>query len=243
MTSLTQKYIHLGTDTLCHWHIDTVNSTQDYAKEALAHHPSLLLITTRDQTQGRGQGGKRWHSQANTNITFTLSLPMPTQPIGYLVSQICTEICLTLEKELQQTLQIKWPNDLFFQGKKLGGILIETYRKHLLIGVGINVMQTKFDIHAPYQATSMKLITDQSYDLSQLELALATRLCQTDFSSEGIPTAYYQRLMGYNTPISIRYKDEEHLVTIEQVSPQGTIELCIDNQRISLHHGEFKFVI
>jgi len=243
MTSLSQKYINLGDQQICHWHFNTIKSTQDFAREIALSGTSPFYITTDHQTHGRGQGSKTWLSSPNQNICMTLCLPLPCLPTGILISHICCLIGQEIEQILGKTLEIKWPNDLMYQHKKLGGILVETYKKNLLIGIGINVLQTQFNIQASYHATSLSLIADKDYSLRNIELRIARAIYTSDFNIHHIPNGYYKRLIGFLQPVSILYKDTLLNVRIERISTDGLIVFKTDNTSLNLHHGEFQFMI
>ena len=108
--------------------------------------PEAILLVAEHQSAGRGRMGRHWHSAAGASLTF--SLGMPLLPADW--SGLSLAVGVTLADSLApQTLegdqlQLKWPNDLWFKGCKLGGILVETAswgdQRYVVIGVGLNVM-------------------------------------------------------------------------------------------------------
>jgi BirA family biotin operon repressor/biotin-[acetyl-CoA-carboxylase] ligase len=101
--------------------------------------PSVLIAET--QTAGRGRLGKAWHSGSHQALTFSLGMPLaPTDWSG-----LSLVVGLSLVQSLHPELRLKWPNDLWWQQHKVGGILVETAniaerpQRYVVIGIGINL--------------------------------------------------------------------------------------------------------
>jgi BirA family transcriptional regulator, biotin operon repressor / biotin---[acetyl-CoA-carboxylase] ligase len=103
-----------------------------------------VLLAAEEQTAGRGRLGKGWHSRPGQSLTF--SLAMPLAPAAW--SGLSLAVGVSLANSLHPDVRLKWPNDLWLQGRKLGGILVETagsgkHEAHqprlVVIGVGINI--------------------------------------------------------------------------------------------------------
>lgn len=99
--------------------------------------PQLLLAL--EQTAGRGRRGKAWISQPGASLTFSLGLPFsPTDWSG-----LSLAVGVSLAESLHPDVRLKWPNDLWWNGRKLGGILVETAslgeQRYLVVGVGLNM--------------------------------------------------------------------------------------------------------
>jgi BirA family biotin operon repressor/biotin-[acetyl-CoA-carboxylase] ligase len=102
-----------------------------------------MLLVALEQTAGRGRMGKDWHSSATGSLTF--SLAMPLMPADW--SGLSLAVGVSLAERLHPDLRLKWPNDLWWQQRKLGGILVETAGtghatgspRTVVIGVGLNI--------------------------------------------------------------------------------------------------------
>jgi len=111
-------------------------------------HSPVLLVAER-QSAGRGRQGRTWlsHTHADgqphpqASLTFSLSLPLNRSDL----SGLSLAVGLALAEALHPDIGLKWPNDLWWEGKKLGGILIEVAnqgpRRLGVIGVGLNLTQ------------------------------------------------------------------------------------------------------
>ena len=115
------------------------------------------------QTNGKGTHGRKWHTDEVNNIAFSFfrQINCEIDKLDGLTTEMA-QIILDIFRELYQIeLQIKLPNDIFYNGKKVGGILSETkvsgnIVKYIVVGIGINTCQTKFDTEIKDIATSIK---------------------------------------------------------------------------------------
>jgi BirA family biotin operon repressor/biotin-[acetyl-CoA-carboxylase] ligase len=102
-----------------------------------------VLLTAEQQTAGRGRLGKGWHSKPGQSLTFSIALPLA--PSNW--SGLSLAVGVSLAQRLHPEVRLKWPNDLWLQQRKLGGILVETAshgdatqgQRMVVIGVGINI--------------------------------------------------------------------------------------------------------
>lgn len=122
--------------------LPTVDSTNtrlmQQARDGLIE-PTVLVAET--QTAGRGRMGKAWHTTTHRALTFSLGLPLA--PVDW--SGLSLVMGLSLARSLHPELRLKWPNDLWWQQRKLGGVLVETANiaqrpeRYVVIGVGLNL--------------------------------------------------------------------------------------------------------
>ena len=144
---------------------DSIDSTNTKAKElAEAGHPSGTLVVADQQTLGRGRRGRSWESPAGTGIFMTLMLKPDINPNNAsmltLVAAMATARAIT--EVTGEAAQIKWPNDIVMNGKKVVGILTEMsaqfdYINHIVVGIGINVHNKEFPEEIAKTASSLLL--------------------------------------------------------------------------------------
>ena len=121
--------------------IDSTNS--ELMRRARSGLMEPVLLAAEDQTAGRGRLGKGWHSKPGQSLTFSLAMPLAPQSW----SGLSLVVGVSLAHSLHADVRLKWPNDLWLQQRKIGGILVETAssgeagpgRRLVVIGVGINV--------------------------------------------------------------------------------------------------------
>jgi BirA family biotin operon repressor/biotin-[acetyl-CoA-carboxylase] ligase len=102
-----------------------------------------VLLVAEQQTAGRGRLGRGWHSQAGQSLTYSHGLMLAPRDW----SGLSLAVGVSLAEQLHADVRLKWPNDLWLQERKLGGILVETAGQHdagaaaraVVIGVGVNI--------------------------------------------------------------------------------------------------------
>ena len=122
---------------------DEIDSTNDEAKRIEGIKDFHIFITEK-QTKGRGRHGKKWSSPNSGNIYMTISTSQNTSqinPISLILGLICKK---AIDKLIRKpSIMLKWPNDILFNDKKIGGILVETEinKENIktIIGIGINL--------------------------------------------------------------------------------------------------------
>lgn len=148
-------------------------STNDLMKELMANStplPEGTVIMAGHQTAGKGQQQNGWHSEAGKNLTFSLLLfPQFLSPDSSfnLLTAVSLGVIKLLQKILGENCRIKWPNDIYYGQKKLGGILIENVLagqtiKHAVIGIGININQESFPAHLPNPVSLLQILQKKS---------------------------------------------------------------------------------
>lgn len=129
-----------------HFH-DTIDSTNSEAERLLANGSETpLVVVARAQQRGRGRLGRQWHSadSGNLYLSFVFQPRLSPRRMQTFTLWMGTAICEFLNKGEQVPAQVKWPNDLLLDGKKIGGILTEARVDHdqirdLVFGLGLNV--------------------------------------------------------------------------------------------------------
>jgi BirA family biotin operon repressor/biotin-[acetyl-CoA-carboxylase] ligase len=152
-----------------------VDSTNNFLKNLLSNSkplPEGTVIMAEHQFAGRGQQENKWHSEPGKNLTFSVLLNPAFLAILNqfdLTRVISLGVFDALKPILGDQLKIKWPNDIYYGDKKLGGMLIENMIngrqiKNAIVGIGINVNQEDFPDGAS-NAIAMKQILHADYDL------------------------------------------------------------------------------
>ena len=141
--------------------IDSTNS--ELMRRARAGQCEPVLLVAERQTAGRGRLGRDWQSDTQGDGgTLTFSLGLPLQPADW--SGLSLAVGLSVVQSLHPELQLKWPNDVWWQGRKLAGILIETAsagtQRYAVIGVGINLTPRKGDGLRTPPAALQELLPD-----------------------------------------------------------------------------------
>lgn len=151
-------------------------STNSYIRDLLKKQTLQegSLVITDSQTSGRGQAGNSWESEAGKNLTFSIVIYPETIAANeqFLISQITALSVKEALSEYTDNIRVKWPNDVYWNDRKICGMLIENdlagYTINCSIcGIGININQKEFVSDAP-NPVSLTQITGQEYDLEEV---------------------------------------------------------------------------
>src|ERR1700741_546408 len=171
------------------FHFFKTDSTNRVALE-LGHagEPEGAVVLAEEQTSGRGRAGRTWHSERAAGIYATLLLRPKISPVQAPLLTMMAGLSAHAAIQSQTGLQpdVKWPNDLMLNGKKVGGILTEMHAettsvRFVIVGIGINVNQQDFPSELSRVATSLRL--EAGKNQSRLELlARLLREFETDYN-------------------------------------------------------------
>jgi BirA family biotin operon repressor/biotin-[acetyl-CoA-carboxylase] ligase len=133
-------------------HVDRCDSTQDLLKEQLTGNESQqFTISCELQTNGRGRGVNNWLDSSGT-ICFSMSID-PHVKQTFTALEISTIIADFFQMKGRR-IQLKWPNDLInLDGKKCGGILVQSQGPIYMAGIGLNLFQESADFGGIYETT------------------------------------------------------------------------------------------
>jgi len=236
--------------------LQSVDSTNNYAMAQV--HAGLAfegnVFFAHHQFAGKGQRGKTWAAKPGENITMSAVLQPAFISIDqqFLLSACIALACNDfLSKYLSDKIFIKWPNDLYINDRKTGGILIENILhgnkwQWAIAGTGININQEIFDAHLP-NPTSLKKESGKTFDV----IHLAKELCicidkryrsLINKKNNEIINDYNQRLYKRNEIVRLK-KDETIFETlIKEVTPQGRL-ITVNTIERSFDFGEVSWVI
>ena len=169
-------------------HFKNIDSTNSYLQNLLDKGEDVAdnVVVTDFQTSGKGQGRNIWQSEDGKNLLFSIALDMSflkAEDQFLLTQMVSVAMINVLKKYLpEENLFIKWPNDIYFNDRKIAGILIKNEIRGIMlgtsiIGIGLNVNQTDFDESLP-NPISMKMITGKDYDLEMLLNEICNKLSQ-----------------------------------------------------------------
>jgi BirA family biotin operon repressor/biotin-[acetyl-CoA-carboxylase] ligase len=150
--------------------------------QALVADPALpegAVGATDHQTEGRGRLGRAWHDARGTAILCSLLLRPPASPDLPQLSLVCAlAVAETVEHATGLAAQIKWPNDVVLDRRKVAGILLEGAAGGVVCGIGVNVNQSREQLpeDARFPAGSLRTITGHAHDRFELLADLLERL-------------------------------------------------------------------
>ncbi len=151
-------------------HFDCINSTNTYSIEHFDDLEDKTVVSADKQTAGRGRFDRKWISESEENIYVSFVLkPENKNHLTNLTQYLCV-VCAKILENYNVQPEIKWPNDVLVNGKKICGILCETKLKQnkiqgVVLGIGINLnMPDELIKTIDRPATSLNLETKQKID-------------------------------------------------------------------------------
>ena len=157
--------------------------------------PEGLVVFAEHQTAGRGQRGNRWESATHKGLWFSILL-RPKIDIGEsarLTAWTAETVAITIQKQFSLNANVKPPNDVYVDGRKVAGVLVEMRAQenapHLaIVGIGINMNHTPEDFPEELRsrATSLALAINRQVDREEFAIALLRDLDRTYYTSFGL---------------------------------------------------------
>jgi len=213
--------------------------------------PEGTVVVAEEQTAGRGRLGRSWESEPQANLLFSLLLRpyfLQRDEIFILTFAAAVSVADAIEKVAQMKPQLKWPNDVLLENKKVSGILLEAnfdegILSHVVLGIGVNVNQLKFSPDISDRATSLSLFTGKKIDRDGLLSVILS-----DFSSvyELLQTRNFYSVMkkwrdrsimeGKKIRVSLAGKIFEG--TCDDIMDDGTLVLQTDDGLKEFTAGE-----
>jgi BirA family transcriptional regulator, biotin operon repressor / biotin---[acetyl-CoA-carboxylase] ligase len=145
-----------------HRHFLRTDSTNERAKElAMAGAPGGLVVTAGEQTAGRGRRGTEWFAPPGSCLLYSALLrPLATGRAPLLPLAVPVAVCEAAEAVAPVRCQVKWPNDVWVDERKVAGILVEARPDDgwAVIGVGLNVAVPQDDFPAELRETATSLL-------------------------------------------------------------------------------------
>lgn len=221
-----------------------VDSTNTYALDRLAADPDAdgTVIIAEYQTAGRGRFGRAWQSPRGASLLLTMLL-RETGPLrgSRTVMAASVAVAEAVEEATLLAPLIRWPNDIYLRGRKLGGILVETRAMNgngvaVAAGIGLNCLQQRG--HLPPElgetATSLEIESEQPVD--RLALARAMILCldhhfkrRNAVSDDEIAAAWHERCGDRGQRVTLSSLGQSFSGRVIDVNPSAGLLLQLDN--------------
>lgn len=224
--------------------VEEVSSTNDEIKKLVSENINpFMVISAKYQTGGRGRRGRHWQS-IEGNLYFTYSLKIKPHELSQVVCLIGLSLSSVVKNLApQKRVQIKWPNDVFLEGHKLSGILLENIKEDLWgIGIGVNIQGAPELKEANYKATSLKdngIILDRKVFL-QYYLENFTSSLEL-YKKEGftsIKKQWLERAMNYKQKITVKTEKEEKTGVFVDLDDNGYLILETSKGRERITAGD-----
>lgn len=220
--------------------LESVDSTNNYAMgqvhAGVAVHGQAWLAL--DQKQGKGQHGKEWKTAIGDNITMSTVLDATSVSIQqqFKLSATIAVACHSFVKHYAgEDVSIKWPNDIYWNDRKTGGILIESILqgqtwKWAIAGTGININQEQFPEYLP-NPVSLYQITGQRYAITELAEILHQRILfywqqLTGDNWQLVHHYYNNNLYKKGELIRLQLEGRNTMATLKGISEEGKLQIA-----------------
>lgn len=207
-------------------YFEETDSTNTQAKLKLEESPTTTptLLLAEHQTNGRGRRENNWDNSRGKDLLFTAVIHSNTAPSE--IHKVATASALAIAETLQGynlNPKIKLPNDIYLDGKKAAGILIEQHGHHTLLGIGINVNSTpKIENSTSLYSQGQKRIHREDLLAKLLDQLLQKlELCQHHYAH--LARAFQALDLLYGKAISYQKDGTTHYGTARGISPHGYI--------------------
>jgi BirA family biotin operon repressor/biotin-[acetyl-CoA-carboxylase] ligase len=171
----------IGHAIIHYFRTDSTNTQALYLAQAGAEHGTIVVAE--EQTAGRGRLGRTWYSEKSSGIYVSAILRPPFSPTAAPILTLMAGLAAqqTLSAITGLSVDIRWPNDVLVNGKKVAGILTEMYaelgRLHaVVLGVGINVNHSEMPAGLKPTATSLRIESQRPWSRVQICIALLKEL-------------------------------------------------------------------
>lgn len=194
-------------------------STNTFAKKLKGDgtiHGTLVL--TDYQTKGRGQHEHKWIVEPGKNLTFSLVFqPSNADRLNLLTLTCALSIKDTIKRLMNLEAQVKWPNDVLVNDKKLCGILTETVfignkLDRVIVGIGLNINQKEFSKSVLKDATSLSIEAGHEVDreefLAHLIQDIEYKYRLWSHQEEDLLKEINKSLIGYGDQVKLKVDDE-----------------------------------
>lgn len=238
-------------------YLEKVDSTNAWLLEIPEKERPGMVVCAKEQTAGKGMGTNVWESQPGENLTFSMGVEMSFLNAAdqFLLSQAVPLGLLDVLDAilLPSSLSVKWPNDLFFDDRKLCGILINSTVHGMemgvsVIGIGLNVNQLQFK-KWPTNPISIQMIIGKELPLEPLLHSMVNavderiQLLRTEEGIAQIKKDYLNRMYRYRTWADYEVDGQKVRRFITGIDTFGRLQTLDDSGKMFVYDiKEIKFL-
>ncbi|SFN55670.1 biotin--[acetyl-CoA-carboxylase] ligase [Proteiniclasticum ruminis] len=230
--------------------LEEVPSTNTYLKESDGKKNNTLVFAKK-QTKGRGRLGRSFFSEDPGGLYF--SLLKIEDLLQYNPAYATIACALSVRDALSEvsglSLSIKWVNDIYYEGKKLAGILTEGTLEmetgtlsSLILGIGINVNTGSFPRELEDIATSLFMETGRTYVRQEVAKSvlshLEKNLLLTKENPDALLASYKKHLLYLGEEITFLYEKKPRMGILKDLTAEGHLLVESEGSLLTLHSGE-----
>lgn len=228
---------------------DEVDSTNSLLLTSKEFKQNGTVILAEHQTKGRGRKNREWYSNSGQNLTFSILLKgeFKHEQINLINLGTAIAVAQAMENLFQLNIEVKWPNDLLIQKRKVSGILLESTSKgdkisRIVIGIGINVNQPnfpgKFEIPPTSIRKEFKNEVNREKLLSEILNNFEVILSLSESEPEKILNDWRSRCKMIGEKVKIIDDDKAKFGVFMDIDKDGFLLLKVGDKTEKIHHGD-----
>ena len=229
-----------------HIHFEEIDSTNTYLKKEYQNLDNLTFVTSDYQSSGHGRFDRKWSANKGDNVLLSYLIKDKDiiEHFSYISMFTAVVIVKYLEDKGLKNVSIKWPNDVYVNGKKIAGILLEgNVPNYVVVGVGLNLNQTEFNDDLRHPATSLKL-EKTDYNSSSLvesqEIIYRFNNLWADFKGDWSMFDNFIKKHNYLLNKRIKVSNSVNLLEgiVEDIESECNLLINIDKEIVKINTGE-----
>jgi len=203
-----------------------------------------VVVFAESQTRGRGRLGRKWVSPARKGLWFSILLRPNLRPqeTTQLTVACATALRRAIVSQTRLPVEIKWPNDILINGKKVAGILTEMSAeldrvRHVIPGIGIDVNQEEFPVELRKTASSLKIESGEDFSRPALATAVLreldkdySRVCAGKFSE--VAGEWEEHCGTIGRDVTVQIGDRKIRGRAESLDDDGALILRSEHGRL-----------
>ena len=210
-----------------------------------AAQPEGAVAVTEEQTAGRGRMGRRWEAPTGSSILVSIVLrPPPERRAPELTLVAGVTVAVVTERATGLAVQVKWPNDVMLNRRKVAGVVAELKDGAVVLGIGLNVNQAPGELPADAKvaAGSLRSITGHEHDRAAIlaDLLLELERRYDAWREQGLESLY-EDLAARDFLRGRRITVDGTAGTAQLIARDGRLEVETGSGRVLLESGEVLF--
>ena len=234
-----------------HIHFEEIDSTNTYLKKKYQNLDNLTFVTSDYQSSGHGRFDRKWSANKGDNVLLSYLIKDKDiiEHFSYISMFTAVVIVKYLEDKGLKDVSIKWPNDVYVNGKKIAGILLEgNVPNYVVVGVGLNLNQIEFDDDLRHPATSLKLEKPE-YNSSSLvesqEIIYRFNSLWADFKGDWSMFDNFIKKHNYLLNKRIKVSNSVNVLEgiVEDIDSECNLLINIDKEIVKINTGEIVEIV
>lgn len=236
------------------YYFETIDSTNSFLMKSKKSFKNGTLVLSEFQEEGRGRLKRNWQSKKLQNLTFSVILNEKLENYNFNIINLAASLSVanSIENLYQLKPELKWPNDVLINAKKVSGILLESSSTNdkidkLIIGFGINVNQNTFQGDFNIQPTSIRFELKKEIDreklLSELLNIFESLIFLSKNNAKKILDMWRDKCRMIGEHVSVTTINEKKYGIFEDIDANGFMILKIADKYEKISYGDVSLMV